>query len=420
MACPTNDDPNFEDRPRVKRTTGIPRSFLKKVEKPTAVANDGTTDENKRPPGLMVNADGDWVVAEPDKAAWEQFQAKAKMSAVAQEEASKGKKELQDRGLECPIDKHLFVEPTKTPCCKTTYCNQCITNALLDDDLQCPGCGKGGILIDDLVPDVEMAEKVRGYQGEQISAQKTTKEDNSEGGKPELNTKSGGAVEPSKNSKSPSPPANSGENSAAQPGAHTASKKRKAESELPNDHKNTGGEPPKGPAASTGVSQKSPAVFPPELDFMNQPFSAANMMGGMNAMAFPNMMGMPMNMPGMPNMAVIPGMMNPMMMPNAFMPMGNQWPVMNGNFGANGAAQNGNMGRPGFPSGLSQMNNNMGRGGQVFGGRGRGGQFSNQQRNNFGGARQGAEDSPYFRQPVNPHRQQNRRAMPRPADYREI
>jgi hypothetical protein len=62
--CPTNDDPNFENKPRIKRTTGIPRSFLKTVDKP-ALTGDGT-DDAKPPSGIMVNAEGQFVIAEPD------------------------------------------------------------------------------------------------------------------------------------------------------------------------------------------------------------------------------------------------------------------------------------------------------------------------------------------------------------------
>ena len=73
----------------------------------------------------MVNADGDFVIAKPDKAAWELYQEKAKASAAAAAEAAAAEysKELQTRGLECPIDKRMFLEPTKTPCCQRTYCN---------------------------------------------------------------------------------------------------------------------------------------------------------------------------------------------------------------------------------------------------------------------------------------------------------
>ena len=55
--CPTNNDRDYDNRPRIKRTTGIPRSFLKAVENP-----DGATLVQ----GVMVTPEGGYVVAQPD------------------------------------------------------------------------------------------------------------------------------------------------------------------------------------------------------------------------------------------------------------------------------------------------------------------------------------------------------------------
>lgn len=55
--CPTNSDREFDNKPRIKRTTGIPRSFLKAVENP----NKGEITQ-----GVMVTPDGGYVVAQPD------------------------------------------------------------------------------------------------------------------------------------------------------------------------------------------------------------------------------------------------------------------------------------------------------------------------------------------------------------------
>jgi protein MPE1 len=172
--CPTNDDPNYESKTRLKRTTGIPRSFLKTVDKPTALASDG--DDTKLPSGIMVNAEGQFVIAEPDKKSWEQFQAKTKSSAAAQKAAALGDKELQDRGLECSIDKRIFIDPMKTPCCEKTYCNDCITNALIESDFTCPGCQTEGVLIDHLKPDDETSAKIKTYLEEKNAAAKAEKE----------------------------------------------------------------------------------------------------------------------------------------------------------------------------------------------------------------------------------------------------
>ena len=164
--CPTNDDPEYDNRRRVKRTTGIPRSFLTTVDKSVALSQSGGDDEAKRPAGIMVNADGDFVIARPDKASWEKYQAKAKSSAAAKGEAAE-EKELRERGLECPADKRMFIEPMKTPCCGKTYCNDCITNALIESDFVCPACKADGVLIDDLKPDDEVTEKIKVYLQEQ-------------------------------------------------------------------------------------------------------------------------------------------------------------------------------------------------------------------------------------------------------------
>ena len=55
--CPTNSDREFDNKPRIKRTTGIPRSFLKAVENP----NKGEIAQ-----GVMVTPEGGYVVAQPD------------------------------------------------------------------------------------------------------------------------------------------------------------------------------------------------------------------------------------------------------------------------------------------------------------------------------------------------------------------
>lgn len=441
QVCPTNDDPTFDGRPRIKRTTGIPKSFLRVIEKPLAPTGDGTTEDIKQPSGVMINADGDWVVAEPDRKAWDKFQERTKVSAAAQKEILLGSKELQDKGLECSLDKRLFVDPTKTPCCQKTYCNDCITNALLDDDLQCPGCGKEGILIDDLTPDTDMLAKIRSYENEKAAAkreqQKLEEKEKSPMTKQEVE---GRSPEERESSKSPDPASKSGSNSTS---SKTSPKKRPAEEELENDRVAAGPNgKPLSTVASTGASTSSttkqpatskPFQFPPELAFLNQPPFTNTNMAGSSGMPFPNMNAFTMmpgtNMPAMMNMNNA-AMMNPMMMPmsNAF-PMGVMpWNSSMNNMvpppfnGVNGMYGGGMMPTNNFSGMNSQVpfnnniNNNAGGNGIGYG-RGSNNTFTNQQRN---ASRLNAEDSAYFRQPVNPHRHQGRRNVPRPTDYREI
>ena len=369
----------------------------------------------------MLDANGDWVRAEPDKAAWEKFQAKANKSAAEQEKANRGSKELQERGLECPVDKRMFVEPTKTPCCKKTYCNECITNALLDDDLRCPGCSKDGILIDDLEVDTEAVKKIRVYKAEK-AAEAAQSESQQEA------EKAIGAPSPNQGKTSDGVQTGSNPTASEKAGSKSPkiqdSKKRKADDELENDRKSKSpalGEKTNLPSKSDDTqdqSTKEPPTGPkvaPELAFMDQQLAMTTgaFLPGMNAfMPVPNM-----NFASMMNMnaAMNGGMWNPIMMANGG-GTGNQWNpyqqqgMMYGNNGQ-GMGQNGFYGQN-----MNGMNmNTMANGG----GQGSGGYPNNNQRN-FNANRPNAEESAYFRQPVNPHRHQGRRNIPRPTDYREI
>ena len=442
--CPTNNDPNFDGRPRVKRTTGIPRSFLKTIEKPAALSNDGTLDDTKQPSGIMVNAEGEFVIAEPDRASWEQYQAKAKVSAAAQQAAATGSEELREKGLECSIDKRMFVEPTRTPCCGKTYCNDCIINALIENDLVCPGCSTQGVLIDNLIPDDETAAKIKEFE-EEKTASRTSKE------KQESPLRE--AV--TSITKSASPSSRQG----ALPATSTAvndsnTTKRPAEDELPNQRTPTA---PGVMRNQNQVDQQQPrqatsGINPLQIDplqnltsaspFLQQlPFMNGNLMSSasMNPMAYPmsnGYMGMTANMA--PLMGTNPILMNGSMMPsNGYIGNhGNAWNSMNaagfaqpltGMYGSNYG--NGMLPNGGYGAGAMQFpmtNVSMGMTDMIAQpqpalsiGKGHG-TFSNQQRTIFSEPFPNEENDAYFRKPVNPHRHQARQRRVRPSDYREL
>ncbi|PQE33000.1 hypothetical protein CJF32_00001503 [Rutstroemia sp. NJR-2017a WRK4] len=437
QVCPTNDNPVFDSKPRVKRTTGIPRSFLKTVEKPTALSIDGSTDDTKHMSGVMVNAEGEFVIAEPDKASWEQFQAKTKSSAAAQKAAAQGDKELQDRGLECPLDKRIFIDPMKTPCCEKTYCNDCITNALIESDFTCPGCQTDGVLIDDLKPDDETTAKIKTYLEEKNNAAKKEREEQrskSPSVKPEAQSASTPPTKQSNlaakdkspaSSKSPkvkapelskavkgSPKQGKQATPAPVPGAPSEpkGKKRPADELLENP------KIPKGPKAMRQKEAMMPQQ-PQNMMGMNGFPNMPNMQAMNMAPQFFNNNGFTPNMP-MPNMMSgfnMGGGMNPMMM-NPMMNMGfpgmNNMPMFNnGNaFGNMNPMMNGNL--------PNMMNGNMNGVGRGMGGAAGG--FPNQQKTIFAEPLPNEEDNAYFRKPVNPHRHVGRQRRARPSDYREL
>ncbi|KAI9707525.1 MAG: hypothetical protein M1836_000486 [Candelina mexicana] len=451
QACPTNDDPNFDGRPRVKRTTGIPRSFLKTIQKPAALTGDGTTDDARQPAGVMVNADGEFVVAEPDKASWEQYQAKTKVSAAAQAAAVAGSKELQERGLECSIDKRMFVEPMKTPCCGKTYCNECITSQLIESDLICPGCSTESVLIDNLVSDDEMNAKIKIYEDEK--AKEKAEKEKSKSPTPKKEDSPTIVAQKSK-SESPTSGPIRGTSSTPISSTNISSNKRPAEEELENPRV------PQGPAAmrnSQGNQQPKTVNgldhqlfntlngFHLPMSFDSQPgFSNGNFMQqqGMNHMGYPNgnfFGGMPTSMA--PLMSVQTAMMNPniysappyMATGGAWNAMGNMGylPQQNSMYGGNynaGMMSNGGYSQPAMPLSMSMGNAAIGmttvepntmQQPMLSNGRGTG-VFPNQQRTIFSEPFPNEEDNAYFRKPVNPHRHQARQRRVRPSDYREV
>lgn len=414
------------------------------MDKPELLNGDDGGD-SKLPPGVMVNAEGQFVIAEPDKASWEKFQAKTKSSAAAAQAAEMGDKELQDRGLECTLDKRIFIDPMKTPCCEKTYCNDCITNALIESDFTCPGCQTEGVLIDDLKPDDETSAKITAYLEEKNAALRKEKERSrtppvvvkaespptsttvvkvekakSASPAPKSPPQTKDSIKTSSiKSSSKSPPNTSSTPALQTPTIQeetkpTQSKKRPAEELLENP------KIPKGPKAMQQQEAQKKALFQQQ-----QQQAMMNNMSG-----FPNPFNMPgMNMMnGMPNFN--PGMMNGMPnMMNGFNPMMgmqgmNPMMGMMGMNGMNGGfpSMYGNNAGYGGMGGMGMMNGGM-NGGQNGNGNGANGgmpQFANQQKTTFSEPLLNEEDNAYFRQPVNPHRHQGRQRRARPSDYREL
>jgi protein MPE1 len=311
----------------------------------------------------------------------------------------------------------MFLEPTKTPCCQRTYCNDCISNALIESDFVCPGCSTEGVLLDNLTPDEEAASKIKAYEAEKAEARKEKeKMPASQDGVPANGTLDHDELkEANSKERSPSHQETTDADTSAQ------SKKRSAEDDpLPevdgeksgNATKKQKGQdesnPPGTESNPTEALAGTSMPFNPQMPFggfgMMPPFSESafnsDPMGFMNPMAmangFPNPMGPgwnPMNMPFNPLQAGMYGDQS-----NGFPNMFNGDPSMSMFPMAQMAGQ---MPNPGFQG--QGINN-----------------FSNQQRTAFGGPYTREEDSPYFRQPVNPQRHQARNRRVRPSDYREL
>ncbi|KAL6707830.1 Protein mpe1 [Coniothyrium glycines] len=423
QACPTNNDPDFKPTIRAKRTTGIPQSFLKKVEKPV-------DEEDAR--GVMMNADGEYVQVLTDNRAWEKFQEKTNVSKAQAASADAASREIRERGLECPIDKRMFVNPVKTPCCGKTYCHECIDNALADGDLICPNCAKEDVLMDDLVPDEDMVKSIKAYEAEKAK-EKLEREE-------QAKAEAKAAEQPA------SPPKNEHENSV--PAVETsATASNDTKSPLTEAAKPAPGSPTSGATGGTtsdtestsSKKRKSPPtdIMPPtapkamrqqkeqdarqvvnpqqqmEQAFIQQMEALKN-----NNMPMPMPMPMMGGMPGMPNMNMPSGNMgfgnNPNMM-NGFNPMMNMNPQMMGmTMGMPMPMHGANPMMNGFGN-MNGIQNWQGQNGGFNGGFNNGGMNGGFQGNMN---QQGSDyNDAYDRQPVNP-RHRNRKS--RAPDFRYL
>ncbi|KAI1625843.1 DWNN domain-containing protein [Exophiala viscosa] len=466
QACPTNDDVNYDNKNRIKRTTGIPRSMLKKIDQSEVDKLDDAQRQH-----LMVNAEGEYVFAQADEKAWKKHLEQVKAAEAASQKVQVGDKELQDRGLLCPIDKRLFVDPMKTPCCGKTYCHECIENALLENDLTCPGCETENVSLEQLQPDEDLKTKIKEYEAEKANERLRSRSPTVAAESPKADPSASGS-RPTSRDGSGSPPSTNGQ-----------SKKRSASDVEGSDTMDSLAAPamkrqksgdavsPKPEADGQGDSEQQTNASEEKIEFpanmMPPDFSQMQQGNGMNMPMMPgfnpfmmNPMAMGMGMNGMNGMAGMNGMnfMNPgfnmmngmggmngmNMFPqgNGNMGFGNQTPNWNmnqnqnqhqnqnwNNNGGNGYNKSNNFNRqrnfqpqqaPKQPAGLSgvptgpkaltqQQQNFYPPSGPA------GNKFSNQQRH-VGNE----EDNAYMRQPVNPHRHINRNKKARQPDYREL
>lgn len=156
--CPTNGDPNYEGK-RLKRTTGIPRKFLKNIE----VDPSTLTAEEMAQKGVMVTEDGQFVVQIADEVSWQDYQRKQKQRHVDSNEIiwEKGHfKDLTD-DIKCPLTGGLLKNPVKTPCCNKYVSKKAMEDHLVESDFICPLCDKNDILLDSLIEDnKEIQDKI--------------------------------------------------------------------------------------------------------------------------------------------------------------------------------------------------------------------------------------------------------------------
>ncbi|TIC09402.1 DWNN-domain-containing protein [Wallemia mellicola] len=169
--CPTNGDPNYENKPRFKRTTGIPKSFLKTVDATTAAS---ITNNGSNAAGVMITPDGSHVIATPDIATWEKSRA---IKPVALTVNDIRESEPSDANLKCDLSGKLISNPIILPCCKKSYSEEYINQYLIENDFFCPNCHSNVGSLVNLSPNPPLKEKVVEYISQQLSLDRQKKDE---------------------------------------------------------------------------------------------------------------------------------------------------------------------------------------------------------------------------------------------------
>lgn len=190
--CPTNTDPNFEGK-KIKRTTGIPKSYLKTISKDQLESTiesgkDGITQNedgdlvDSKGNTYMITEEGEYVVALADNKTWLNYQEKQQNAAMkAQREFESklvaliekdGKDEFLDP-LSQETKKPLRAPIVMTPCCQDksklvrmknfNYNQQDLELLLIDNDFHCPNCNTEDVFIDSLVRNEQLEKELQEY-----------------------------------------------------------------------------------------------------------------------------------------------------------------------------------------------------------------------------------------------------------------
>ncbi|KAM4717525.1 uncharacterized protein FYW61_017593 isoform 2-T2 [Anableps anableps] len=152
--CPVSGDKNFEAPPRIKKSTGIPRSFMVEVNDPNIK-------------GVMLTSCGRYAIPAIDAEAYAVGK-KEKPPFIPQEQPKCEEKEepIPDELL-CLICHDLLTDAVVIPCCGNSYCDDCIRTALLESETHvCPTCGQSDVSPDTLIANKFLRQAVNNFKKE--------------------------------------------------------------------------------------------------------------------------------------------------------------------------------------------------------------------------------------------------------------
>ncbi|XP_056594493.1 E3 ubiquitin-protein ligase RBBP6-like [Triplophysa dalaica] len=151
--CPKTRDPAFIGGKRIRRSAGIPVSFLMEVD-----------DHNMK--GVMLSSSGKHVIPIINAEAYA-TQKKEDPPFLPRSESSTSTPDEDPvpDALLCQICKDLMTDAVMTPCCSNSFCDECIRTCLLDSDEHvCPSCTKCHVSPDDLNVNMFLRQEVNCFK----------------------------------------------------------------------------------------------------------------------------------------------------------------------------------------------------------------------------------------------------------------
>ncbi|XP_075346370.1 E3 ubiquitin-protein ligase RBBP6-like [Mycteria americana] len=145
-------DKNFEPVPRIKKSTGIPRSFMMEVKDPTTK-------------GAMLTSTGRYAIPTISAEAYARGK-KEKPPFLAEEPSSSSSSDDPvPEELLCLLCKDLMTDAVVIPCCGNSYCDECIRTALLDsEEHTCPTCHQTDVSPDALIANKALRKAVNNFR----------------------------------------------------------------------------------------------------------------------------------------------------------------------------------------------------------------------------------------------------------------
>ncbi|XP_049653680.1 E3 ubiquitin-protein ligase RBBP6-like [Accipiter gentilis] len=136
--CPTTGDESFVSVPRMKKSTGIPRTLLVEVKDPNVE-------------GVMLTKTGKYAIPCLNVEAYARTKKEKPPFLLEEPSSSSSDAPIPDELL-CLICKEIMTDAAIIPCCGNGYCDECIRTALLEsEERRCPECHQTGVSPDAFV-----------------------------------------------------------------------------------------------------------------------------------------------------------------------------------------------------------------------------------------------------------------------------